>query len=226
MALTEIKEEDVYKELNNVNKPLEEIKSYVIKCVILGDSCVGKTSIINYYLTNKMKNTDTTLGAIFWLLERQMDNGDFIKLNVWDTAGQERYNSLIPMYTRSSDIIILTFSLTDRVSFENLLKWKNTTKYCSDVENLKFIIIGNKSDLENYICITDKDIKNMIRKHFPKETEYFKTSALSGNNINLAFDGLFSISEEIVNENKKKKYSYMTINQKKSLNDKKFTCCN
>lgn len=226
MALTEIKEEDVYKELNNVNKPLEEIKSYVIKCVILGDSCVGKTSIINYYLTNKMKNTDTTLGAIFWLLERQMDNGDFIKLNVWDTAGQERYNSLIPMYTRSSDIIILTFSLTDRVSFENLLKWKNTTKYCSDVENLKFIIIGNKSDLENYICITDKDIKNMIRKHFPKETEYFKTSALSGDNINLAFNGLFSISEEIVNENKKKKYSYMTINQKKSLNDKKFTCCN
>ena len=173
-----------------------------------------------------MKNTDTTLGAIFWLLERQMDNGDFIKLNVWDTAGQERYNSLIPMYTRSSDIIILTFSLTDRVSFENLLKWKNTTKYCSDVENLKFIIIGNKSDLENYICITDKDIKNMIRKHFPKETEYFKTSALSGDNINLAFNGLFSISEEIVNENKKKKYSYMTINQKKSLNDKKFTCCN
>lgn len=226
MALTEIKEEDVYKELNNVNKPLEEIKSYVIKCVILGDSCVGKTSIINYYLTNKMKNTDTTLGAIFWLLERQMDNGDFIKLNVWDTAGQERYNSLIPMYTRSSDIIILTFSLTDRVSFENLLKWKNTTKYCSDVENLKFIIIGNKSDLENYICITDKDIKNMIRKHFPKETEYFKTSALTGDNINLAFNGLFSISEEIVNENKKKKYSYMTINQKKSLNDKKFTCCN
>ena len=46
---------NIKKELNNVNKPLEEIKSYVIKCVILGDSCVGKTSIINYYLTNKMK---------------------------------------------------------------------------------------------------------------------------------------------------------------------------
>ena len=217
MALTEIKEEDVYKELNNVNKPLEEIKSYVIKCVILGDSCVGKTSIINYYLTNKMKNTDTTLGAIFWLLERQMDNGDFIKLNVWDTAGQERYNSLIPMYTRSSDIIILTFSLTDRVSFENLLKWKNTTKYCSDVENLKFIIIGNKSDLENYICITDKDIKNMIRKHFPKETEYFKTSALSGDNINLAFNSLFYISEKKLNKNKNKKYFYIKINKKKII---------
>ena len=226
MALTEIKEEDVYRELNNVNKPLEEIKSYVIKCVILGDSSVGKTSIINYYLTNKMKNTDTTLGAIFWLIERQMDNGDFIKLNVWDTAGQERYNSLIPMYTRSSDIVILTFSLTDRTSFENLVKWKNTTKYCSDVENLKFIIIGNKSDLNNYICITDKDIKNMIRKHFPKETQYFKTSALSGDNINLAFEGLFSISEKIIDENRKQKYSYMSINEKKSLNDKKFTCCN
>ena len=226
MALTEIKEEDVYKELNNVNKPLEEIKSYVIKCVILGDSCVGKTSIINYYLTNKMKNTDTTLGAIFWLIEKQIDNGDFIKLNVWDTAGQERYNSLIPMYTRSSDIIIFTFSLTNRVSFENLVKWKNTTKYCSDVENLKFVIVGNKSDLENYICITDKDIKNMIKKHFPPETVYFKTSALTGDNINLTFDKIFSISEDIIEDSKIKKYSYMSINEKKSLYNKKFTCCN
>jgi len=226
MSLTEIKEEDVYKELNNINKPLDEIKSYVIKCVILGDSSVGKTSIINYYLTNKMKNTDTTLGAIFWLIEKQIENGDFIKLNVWDTAGQERYNSLIPMYTRSSDIIIFTFSLTDRVSFENLVKWKNTTKYCSDVENLKFVIVGNKSDLENYICITDKDIKNMIKKHFPPETVYFKTSALTGDNINLTFDKIFSISEDIIEDSKIKKYSYMSINEKKSLYNKKFTCCN
>ena len=91
-----------------------------------------------------------------------MDNGDLIKLNVWDTAGQERYNSLIPMYTRNSDIVILTFSLTDRVSFNNLVKWKETTKYSTNLENLKFIIIGNKSDLENYICITDQGYSEIL----------------------------------------------------------------
>lgn len=225
MSIQEINEDEAYMELNNIKKPIDEIKSYVIKCVVLGDSNVGKTSLVNYYLTNRMKNTETTLGAIFWLIDKQMDNGDLIKLNVWDTAGQERYNSLIPMYTRNSDIVILTFSLTDRVSFNNLVKWKETTKYCTNLENLKFIIIGNKSDLENYICITDKDIKNLIKKHFYSDTLYFKTSALNGDNIDDTFNGIFSISEQIIKENIKSKYSYKTFNNINSENRRKNLCC-
>lgn len=225
MSIQEIDEKEAYLELNNINKPIEEIKSYVIKCVILGDSSVGKTSLVNYYLTNQMKNTETTLGAIFWLIDKQMNNGDLIKLNVWDTAGQERYNSLIPMYTRNSDIVILTFSLTDRVSFNNLVKWKETTKYCTNLENLKFIIIGNKCDLENYICITDKDIKNMIKKHFDKDTPYFKTSALNGDNINETFKEIFNQSEIIIEQNQISMYSYKSFDNKNQLNRKKNLCC-
>ena len=225
MSIQEIDEKQAYLELNKIKKPIEEIKSYVIKCVIIGDSSVGKTSIVNYYLTNKMKNTETTLGAIFWLIDKQLENGDIIKLNVWDTAGQERYNSLIPMYTRNSDIVILTFSLTDRVSFNNLVKWKDTTKYCTNLDNLKFIIIGNKSDLENYICITDKDVKNMIKKHFDKDTPYFKTSALSGNNISEAFDKIFNLAEKIIEENQNNKNMYKSFENKNLLNSKKNMCC-
>ena len=225
MSIQEIDEKQAYLELNKIKKPIEEIKSYVIKCVIIGDSCVGKTSIVNYYLTNKMKNTETTLGAIFWLIDRQLENGDIIKLNVWDTAGQERYNSLIPMYTRNSDIVILTFSLTDRISFNNLIKWKDTTKYCTNLENLKFVIIGNKSDLENYICITDKDVKNMIKKHFDKDTPYFKTSALSGNNVSEAFDKIFNLAEKIIEENQNNKNMYKSFENKNVLNSKKNMCC-
>ena len=225
MSIQEIDEKQAYLELNKIKKPIEEIKSYVIKCVIIGDSSVGKTSIVNYYLTNKMKNTETTLGAIFWLIDKQLENGDIIKLNVWDTAGQERYNSLIPMYTRNSDIVILTFSLTDRVSFNNLVKWKDTTKYCTNLDNLKFIIIGNKSDLENYICITDKDVKNMIKKHFDKDTPYFKTSALSGNNISEAFDKIFNLAEKIIEENQNNKNMYKSFENKNVLNSKKNMCC-
>tara|TARA_B100000902_G_C27017337_1_gene767862 strand:- start:146 stop:823 length:678 start_codon:yes stop_codon:yes gene_type:complete len=225
MSIQEINEDEAYMELNNIKKPIDELKSYVIKCVILGDSNVGKTSLVNYYLTNRMKNTETTLGAIFWLIDKQMDNGDLIKLNVWDTAGQERYNSLIPMYTRNSDIVILTFSLTDRVSFNNLVKWKETTKYSTNLENLKFIIIGNKSDLENYICITDKDIKNLIKKHFDKDTPYFKTSALNGDNIDETFNGIFSISEQIIKDNIKSKYSYKAFHNINSENRRKNLCC-
>ena len=225
MSIQEIDEKQAYLELNKIKKPIEEIKSYVIKCVIIGDSSVGKTSIVNYYLTNKMKNTETTLGAIFWLIDKELENGDIIKLNVWDTAGQERYNSLIPMYTRNSDIVILTFSLTDRVSFNNLVKWKDTTKYCTNLDKLKFIIIGNKSDLENYICITDKDVKNMIKKHFDKDTPYFKTSALSGNNISEGFDKIFNLAEKIIEENQNNKNTYKSFENKNVLNSKKNMCC-
>ena len=68
-----------------------------IKCCIIGSCNVGKTSIIQHYMKNTHDNTDTTLGAIYWLIEHHTSCGTNIKLDFWDTAGQERYSSLIPM---------------------------------------------------------------------------------------------------------------------------------
>ena len=90
-----------------------------IKCVIIGDSNVGKTSIIHNYMKKKSLSTNTTLGAVFWSLSKTI-NGNKININLWDTAGQERYNSLIPMYTRGADIILFVFDLTDKYSFNNI----------------------------------------------------------------------------------------------------------
>ena len=106
----------------NIKKPIKYNQS--IKCVILGDSGIGKTSIIKKYNSSSVSaHNESTLGAIYWELFYKYDEEKNIRINFWDTAGQERYNSLIPMYVRECDIIILTFDLTYYDSFKNLSKW-------------------------------------------------------------------------------------------------------
>ena len=100
-----------------------------IKCVILGDSCVGKTSIMNRYSTGKFfERSDTTLGAVFFTQKIKADN-KFIGLDFWDTAGQERYRSLLPMYLREASIIILVYDINNLQSFYSLEYFKICSPY-------------------------------------------------------------------------------------------------
>ena len=91
-----------------------------IKCCIVGSCGVGKTSIIKKHLDKNNINTETTLGAIFWTIEHHLNNGNSFKIDFWDTAGQERYNSLIPMYSRNSNIIIIGVGKNDGNSIYTL----------------------------------------------------------------------------------------------------------
>ena len=168
-------------------------KKKSVKCVILGDSAIGKTSIVkSYFEKNIETNNESTLGATFWELIHP--NGG-IKINFWDTAGQERYNSLIPMYVRNCDIAVLAFDLTNRDTFLNLKKWYNFVN--SIFEKPKIIVVGNKVDLEVFRAVSKKDIEILIKDHLVEVIRYFETSALEGININELFNYIFELSEEI-----------------------------
>ena len=188
----------IYEEINivepNIIDENKQLK-YSIKCVIIGDSATGKTSIINTYQSKNIKNNESTLGATYWDLNFKFDNS-IVKINFWDTAGQERYNSLIPMYIRDCDIIILTFDLTNRDSFNNLEKWRKFIML--NYETPKIIIVGNKSDLDLFINVEQKEIDDYIHNNFSKKTRFFRTSALKNININNLFDHIFDISKEII----------------------------
>ena len=134
------------------------------------------------------------LGAIYWCIDREID-GKKIKLNLWDTAGQEKYHSLIPMYTRSVDVILLTFDLTNKKSFYNLEKWYNL---CKHNFNFKIIIIGNKKDNEHLIQVNENMIKEFINQNLENNIPYILTSANTGENISELFDIIFKLSNEIV----------------------------
>ena len=196
--------------------------NYSVKCTIVGDCNIGKTSIINKFINQKQNINNATIGAIYWSFERTINN-TLIKMNMWDTAGQEKYHSLIPMYTRSCDILLLTFDLSDKKTFYNLKKWYNLA---NNVLNIKYIIIGNKNDKTHLIQVTPKMIKEFILNNFNEEQEvkYILTSAKTGENIKELFDLIFNISEEIYIKKKifTKEVNYISLNEE---NIDKRNCC-
>ena len=115
--------------LNNENK---------IDCNIcfLGSTYVGKTTIINRFLRDKFtENEKSTCNPKYYEKTVTTDSGNCINIQLWDTAGQEKYRSISNMIYRRSDIIILTYAINDKNSFE-------------DIKNYWFKEISNNSDCQ------------------------------------------------------------------------------
>ena len=124
----------------------------IYKVILLGDSSVGKTSILSQYINKKFyEKTKSTIGADFITHEIEVD-GKYLGLQLWDTAGSERFQAVQPIFFRGSDCCILVCDVTNRDSFEHLYEWKNhLLESLTTVENenaFTFILAGNKSDCE------------------------------------------------------------------------------
>jgi len=128
---------------NNINNTM--VKK--IKLVLFGNSGVGKTCIVQRMVYNTFNhNTNLTIGAAYTIYT--VENN--IKVEIWDTAGQERFYSLIPLYARSAEIIIVVIDIENDID-EQFSKWN---KYIQENEtlfspNFKLILIFNKHDLKN-----------------------------------------------------------------------------
>jgi len=94
------------------------------KIVIMGNSGVGKTSLLYRYTQNKFdpKNTTSTSGA-FFVTKKVYVNGLKVRLQLWDTAGQERFRSMAPMYYRGANAALLLYDITNASTFEDIRGW-------------------------------------------------------------------------------------------------------
>ena len=120
-----------------------------IKVILLGNSGVGKTSIINRYVNNVYNsNCETTLGSTYSTREVIKDNVIY-KLNLWDTTGQEKYHSITNLFIKGSSIVILVYSIDLLSSFEGLNYWYNSIKENLEGNNYVLAVVGSKSDLIN-----------------------------------------------------------------------------
>jgi small GTP-binding protein len=117
----------------------------LIKVIIIGDSGVGKSSIMGRRCDNVFQPTFvSTIGVDFKYTTVTID-GKTVKLQIWDTAGQERFRVITAAYYRSADVAILAYDVTDKKSFDHVPIWLNEcTKYAK--ESLRKILIGNKAD--------------------------------------------------------------------------------
>lgn len=154
------------------------------KVVILGNSGVGKTSLINRWTTGTWSTTvKPTIGANHQRKTVQFSE-TFVDVFVWDTAGQEQFQSLTPLYARSAACAIVTASITDSLSFEAIQTWIDLLKNACEVMP-PLILAVNKIDLLNSNAVkTQEEVESEYGQLF---SAVFFVSAQSGE----AVDNLF-----------------------------------
>ena len=134
------------------------------KLIFLGDQNVGKSSILNRFLNDTfVEEYQATIGLDFQSKNVQIENQD-IHLLLYDTAGQEKFRSLIPMYTRDANIILLVYDITNKESFNNLSLWlKDLTNI--NFDEVIFCIVGNKIDLSDKRAVTKEEGEKFGEEH-------------------------------------------------------------
>lgn len=119
-----------------------------VKVVLLGDTGVGKSSLVLRFITNEFKPfQESTIGASFMSKLFMIENNP-IKFQIWDTAGQEKYKALAPMYYKGAAAAIVVYDITSMDSYRTLQTWINELQE-QGPENIVIAIAGNKSDLES-----------------------------------------------------------------------------
>ena len=126
---------------------MAERPSFEFKVVLLGEGCVGKTSIFLRYTEQKFNERhDVTCQAAFRTKKLTLA-GKRVSLHIWDTAGQEKFHAIAPIYYRDSRGAILVYDITDANSFDRVKIWvKELRRMCGT--DLVLAIVGNKTDLE------------------------------------------------------------------------------
>lgn len=157
-----------------------------VKLVLVGDSGVGKTSILLKYFDDKFNaNSNTTIG-IDYKSKIVIKNGQRINLRVWDTAGQEKFHSNLSAYIKGAQGIFVVYSCTDAKSFERLDAWMETINQSSSAD-VPRIMLGNQCDL---VARKTIDSRSGGEKASRFNVQFFETSAIEGKNIRAAFDSM------------------------------------
>lgn len=158
------------------------VKPAKYKLVVCGDPAVGKTSTILQYTTMAFKRTYLpTLGVN--LTEKSLEhNGKHFKFIIWDVAGQSKFSSFRKQFYEGSAGVILVYDITDQESFKNIKNWYKDIK--SVIGDVPVTILGNKKDLEKERKVSFSDLERLGQE---LHANVFETSALTGENVPLAF---------------------------------------
>ena len=196
----------------------EEHIDFKVKIMFKGNSSVGKTSIIKRYSKNIFSTSYiSTLGIDFESKNINIDN-KIINLQIWDTAGQEKYKVLSKNYYNNSNAFIIVYDITNLESFESVMNWIDQIKENAP-ENVKSILLGNKSDLEEKRKISEEEGKNLAKKI---NINFYETSAQNGANIEKAIDNLV---KDVINDENFIKENTTKLHRNKLKTEKKKKCC-
>jgi len=163
------------------------------KVVFLGDAGVGKSSICQRYVNNKVSETyEVTIGGAYLQQKVTLKNGMIMRLHLWDTGGEERFKAMTPLYYRDANAAILVYDVTDMKSFKSLEDWVRELDSKVKQENLTLVMAGNKCDVDD----SQRKVSYDVAKRFADNNSmmFFEVSALKGTSISEMFK---TMSEEI-----------------------------
>ncbi|ORZ03140.1 small GTPase superfamily [Syncephalastrum racemosum] len=164
-------------------------KKVLLKVIILGDSGVGKTSLMNQYVNKKFSSQyKATIGADFLTKEVMVDD-KLVTMQIWDTAGQERFQSLGVAFYRGADCCVLVYDVNNNKSYESLGQWHDEFLVQAsprDPDSFPFVVLGNKVDVdESKRMVSQK--RAMAFCQAKGNIPYFETSAKEAINVEQAF---------------------------------------
>ena len=175
-----------------------EIKEYSFKIILLGQSGVGKTSILRKYVYKEFEYKYLCTLGVDYCLKKNEILGERVNLKIWDTAGQEKFRTVNKSYYLGSDACFIVFDLTSYNSFKDLDGWYDD--FCQNSEEHaknNIVVLGNKCD-SDIKEIKKEEIDEFIEK---KNLKYFETSAKEGINIDECFN---YIMEKLITQYKNK----------------------
>jgi len=155
----------------------------VLKIILLGDSGVGKTSLMRQFVSGKFENRyKATIGADFFTHEEVID-GRPVNLQIWDTAGQERFQSLGSAFYRGADACMIVFDITSNESFSHITTWMQ--EFTLQAGNRDMILVGNKADQQDRRQVYNRGIQQWCQEH--NNMPYVETSAKQNTLVAQAF---------------------------------------
>ncbi|XP_012877105.1 PREDICTED: ras-related protein Rab-19 isoform X2 [Dipodomys ordii] len=160
----------------------DENFDYLFKVILIGDSNVGKTCVVQHFKSGVYTETQqNTIGVDFTVRSLEIDGK---KVKVWDTAGQERFRTITQSYYRSAHAAIIAYDLTRRATFESVPHWiHEIEKY--GAANLVIMLIGNKSDMWEKRHVLFEDACTLAEKY--GLLAVLETSAKESKNIDEVF---------------------------------------
>ena len=206
----------------------------ILKIVLVGESGVGKTSIITQYIDNIFqKDQQSTIGGTFSTKTIKCGNGKILKLEIWDTAGQERYRSVTKLFYKDANAAILVYDITNKFSFEEIQNYWFGQVKDSAPENIIIAIVANKLDLYE-----NEQVDETIARKYAQDNNalFASTSAKNTSGIEDLFieiakiysgsDSALTIQEkDEAEEYKKIRKESVRITREEMKNNKKKGCC-
>lgn len=196
-------------------------KTFQFKLVLLGDSAVGKSSLVLRFVRGQFfEYQESTIGAAF-LTQTVALNDTTVKFEIWDTAGQERYHSLAPMYYRGAAAAIVVYDITNSDSFTRAKNWVRELQRQGS-PNVVIALAGNKNDLASKRKVQPEEATQYADEN---GIFFMETSAKTAANVNELFVAIARKLPKTQDQQKPQDRGISIQPTNKSKGAEKKSCC-